>query len=94
MIASAYPDPITRLRSVLARMRGIRVSSIWGGTPVVSAVGPAVFGDFLPDALADGRFRAAPEPRVVGTGIASIPEALAVLRGGVSAAKIVVSIEP
>ncbi|WP_281534534.1 zinc-binding alcohol dehydrogenase family protein [Cryobacterium breve] len=35
-IASAYPDPLTRVRSFLARARGIRVTSIWGGTPVQS----------------------------------------------------------
>jgi D-arabinose 1-dehydrogenase-like Zn-dependent alcohol dehydrogenase len=92
-IASAYPDPITRVRSLLARRRGIRVTSIWGGTPVVSPVGPAVFTDFLPDALADGTFRPAPEPRVIPGGLARIPEALSELRRGVSAAKIVVSFD-
>ena len=93
-IASAYPDPLTRLRSLIACRRGIRVSSIWGGTPVQSPVGPAIFRDFLPGALSDGRFRPAPEPRVVGVGLQQIPAALAELREGVSAAKIVVTIEP
>lgn len=93
-IASAYPDPITSVRSVIARTRRIRVSSIWGGTPVTSPVGPAVYRDFLPAALADGRFRPAPDPRVVGTGLADIPEALATLRAGVSATKLVVTITP
>jgi NADPH:quinone reductase-like Zn-dependent oxidoreductase len=92
-IASAYPDPITRIRSLIARPRGIHVSSIWGGTPVVSPVGPAVYRDFLPAALADGRFRPAPEPRVVGSGLSAIPGALATLRDGVSASKIVVTID-
>jgi NADPH:quinone reductase-like Zn-dependent oxidoreductase len=92
-IASAYPDPITRVRSLLARWRGIRVTSIWGGTPVVSPVGPAIFSDFLPRALADGTFRPAPEPRVMPGGLARIPEALSELRRGVSAAKIVVSFD-
>lgn len=93
-IASAYPDPITKLRSLLARPRGIRVSSIWGGTPVLSPVGPAVFRDYLPEALADGRFRPAPEARVVGIGLSQIPAALAYLRDGVSATKLVVTIDP
>lgn len=92
-IASAYPDPITRIRSLVARPRGIRITSIWGGTPVVSPVGPAVFTDFLPRALADGTFRPAPEPRVVTGGLGQIPEALSELRRGVSAAKIVVSFD-
>ncbi|MGN6445730.1 zinc-binding alcohol dehydrogenase family protein [Amnibacterium sp.] len=92
-IASAYPDPITRARSLAARARGLRVSSIWGGTPVRSAVGPAVFRDYLPPALEDGRFRAAPGPVVVGASLGDIPEALARLRAGVSASKLVVTLE-
>lgn len=93
-IASAYPDPITRLRALLERTRGIRVTSIWGGTPVVSPVGPAIFRDFLPEALASGRFRPAPEPRLSGVGLSQIPGALAELRAGVSAAKLIVTIDP
>lgn len=93
-IASAYPDPITRLRSLLARPRGIRVTSIWGGTPVQSPVGPALYRDFLPSALADGRYRPAPDPRVVGAGLDQLPSALAELRKGVSATKLVVAIDP
>ncbi|WP_233188895.1 zinc-binding alcohol dehydrogenase family protein [Subtercola sp. Z020] len=91
-IASAYPDPLTRIRSVMARTRGIRISSIWGGTPVQTEVGPAIFRDYLPAALAGGGFRPAPEPRVTGAGLQHIPDALATLRAGVSAAKIVVTI--
>jgi NADPH:quinone reductase-like Zn-dependent oxidoreductase len=92
-IASAYPDPVTRTRALIARTRGVRISSIWGGTPVRTAVGPAVFQDFLPAALRDGRFRPAPEPDVTGTGLAALPDALAALRAGVSATKLVVSLD-
>jgi NADPH:quinone reductase-like Zn-dependent oxidoreductase len=92
-IASAYPDPVTKVRSFLARLRGIRITSIWGGTPVVSPVGPAVFRDFLPAALADGRFRPAPDPMVVGHGLEALPGALQTLRDGVSATKVVVGID-
>jgi NADPH:quinone reductase-like Zn-dependent oxidoreductase len=92
-ISSAYPDPITRLRSLIARSRGIRISSIWGGTPVLSPVGPAVYRDFLPEALAERRFRPAPEPRVVGSGLDKLPGALTTLRQGVSASKIVVTVD-
>lgn len=92
-IASAYPDPITRARSLAARMRGLRVSSIWGGTPVRSAVGPAVFRDFLPAALEDGRFRPAPDPAIVGASLQDIPGALERLRTGVSASKLVVTLD-
>jgi NADPH:quinone reductase-like Zn-dependent oxidoreductase len=93
VIASAYPDPITRLRSLLAKTRGLRVTSIWGGTPVHSAVGPAIFRDFLPAALADGRFRPAPDPIGGRVGLLQVPDALGALRAGVSAAKVVVSLD-
>lgn len=91
-IASAYPDPVTRTRALLARTHGLRVSSIWGGTPVRSRVGPAVFQDFLPQALAEGRFHPAPEPVVTGSRLHDLPGALDVLRAGVSARKIVVTL--
>lgn len=91
-IASAYPDPITKTRALIARTRGIHVSSIWGGTPTHSPIGPAIFQDFLPTALEDGRFRPMPEPVVTGSGLQDLPDALDALRAGVSAAKIVVAI--
>ena len=90
-IASAYPTPPTRLRASVERRRGITISAIWGGTPVDSAVGPAVYADFLPGALAEGRFVAAPPPLVVGAGLETVPAALVRLGEGVSAQKIVVS---
>ncbi len=91
-IASAYPDPLTRTRSLIARTRGLHVSSIWGGTPVQSPVGPAIFRDFLPQALREGRFRPAPEPVIAGSRLQDLPGALRTLRAGVSAAKLVVTI--
>ncbi|SMH28312.1 NADPH:quinone reductase [Rathayibacter oskolensis] len=91
-IASAHPTPVTALRAALARRRGVHVSAIWGGSPKDTAVGPAVWNDYLPAALADGRHRAAPEARVVGHGLAAIPEALARLRAGARAEKFVVTL--
>ena len=90
-VASAYPTPETTMRRALARRQGIAVSAIWGGTPVDSVVGPVVYG-FLSDGLADGRYRAAPPPLVIGDGLASIPAALDRLRLGVSAQKVVVTL--
>ncbi|WIB68413.1 zinc-binding alcohol dehydrogenase family protein [Curtobacterium sp. MCBD17_035] len=92
-LASAYPTPATRLRARSARREGITVSAIWGGTPLVSQVGPLVYEAFLPQALATGRYVAAPEREVVGHGIAAVPEALARLRRGVSARKLVVTLD-
>jgi NADPH:quinone reductase-like Zn-dependent oxidoreductase len=92
-VSSAQPSPITTLRSRLARRRGIRVTSIWGGTLKDNEVGPAIYADFLPSALASGAYRAQPEATVVGEGLDSIPAALDRLRQGISATKLVVTIE-
>lgn len=91
-VASAYPSPVTAFRKQVARPYGVRVSAIWGGTPAVGPVGPALFRDFLPAALADGRYRPSPVAEVVGHELAAIPAALVRLRGGVSARKLVVSL--
>ncbi|MGI3783267.1 MAG: zinc-binding alcohol dehydrogenase family protein, partial [Janthinobacterium lividum] len=92
-VASAYPSPVTAVRKQLARPYGVRVSAIWGGVPARTAVGPAVFREFLPAALADGRYRASPPAEVVGHGLDAIPAGLARLRQGVSARKLVVSLD-
>ncbi len=60
----------------------------------VSAAACGLFETFLPEALAGGTFRPAPPPRVIGTGLDCIPDALTTLRRGVSASKIVVTVEP
>jgi hypothetical protein len=56
-------------------------------------VSKAVYEDFVPAALAVGRYQAAPEPRVVGHGLQHIQAALDAQLKGVSAAKIVVSLD-
>lgn len=75
-----------------ARTRGVRTRFIWGGAPVNNAVGPMIFQEFLPAALADGRYRAVPPIEVVGEGLAALPLALERQRQGVSATKLVVRI--
>jgi NADPH:quinone reductase-like Zn-dependent oxidoreductase len=76
-----------------ARARKIGTKFIWGGSPVDNDVGPAVFVDFLPRALADGRFVAAPPPVVVGSGLEAIETGFEAQRRGVSAKKVVVSLK-
>ena len=91
-IAAAQPAIAIRL-ALLARPRhGVTVTPIWGGTLRTNEVGPAIFTDFLPAALASGAYRAAPEPEVVGDGLEAIPAALGRLKQGVSAKKLVVRI--
>lgn len=53
--------------------------------------GHTYFRDFLPSALKDGRYRAMPDPYVVGDGLHGIQTGLEVLGNGVSAKKVVVT---
>ncbi|KAK9775003.1 putative Enoyl reductase (ER) domain-containing protein [Seiridium cardinale] len=55
-------------------------------------VAAPIFNDYLPGALADGSIVPAPEAQVTGKGLESIQEAYDVLKNGVSAKKIVVTI--
>ena len=91
-VASARPGPPTQLRARRARRLGVQVSIVWGSTLKDNEVGPAIYADFLPAALAAGSYRAAPEASVVGDGLARIPDALQQLRAGVSATKLVVTV--
>jgi NADPH:quinone reductase-like Zn-dependent oxidoreductase len=78
------------LLALKARRRGVRTKMIWGSALIANAVGPMIFEAFLPTALAEARFVAAPHPTVVGAGLAQIPAALERQRQGVSASKLVV----
>ena len=75
-----------------ARRRGVRTKFIWGSALIGNEVGPLIFEAFLPAALAEARFVAAPRPTVVGAGLAQVPVALERQRLGVSAAKLVVTL--
>jgi NADPH:quinone reductase-like Zn-dependent oxidoreductase len=89
-IASAQPGPVERIQSRRQRRKGIQLSLIWGGTLKDNEVGPAIYVEFLPAALAAGAYRAAPEAVIVGEGLEQIPVAIDRLRKGVSAKKLVV----
>ena len=52
----------------------------------------AIYGNFLPKALKEGKYVCAPEPMVVGKGLESVQEALDVQKKGVSARKVVVTL--
>jgi len=82
----------TMTQTLKARRRGVRTKMIWGSTLIANEVGPMIFEAFLPAALAEARFIAAPSPTVVGTGLAHIPAALERQRLGVSATKLVVKL--
>ncbi|KAI9752484.1 MAG: hypothetical protein M4579_005608 [Chaenotheca gracillima] len=55
-------------------------------------VSKAIYETFLPQALAEGRFVAAPEPHVVGKGIEYVQAGLDALKNGVSAKKVVITL--
>lgn len=78
--------------AVLCRIRGIRTKFIFGTSLITNEVDKIVYVDFLPQALAAGTYVAAPDPSVVGNGLASIQTALDVQRKGVSATKVVVTL--
>lgn len=71
---------------------GIKWKFILGSEPDRNEVGPAMYNDFLPAALKSGQFRALPEAQVVGHGLEKVQEAMDILKGGVSAKKIVVTL--
>ncbi|KAL1870763.1 hypothetical protein Daus18300_005083 [Diaporthe australafricana] len=77
---------------VKKNVKGVKVEFVWGSDLNDGRVAEAVYGDFLPTALARGRFIPAPEPQVVGHGLDKVQEAFEVGRKGVSAKKIVVTV--
>jgi NADPH:quinone reductase-like Zn-dependent oxidoreductase len=92
-VVSAQPEALARMLGRLARARsqGVTVSGIWGGTLKDNEVGPAIYRDFLPAALARGDYQAAPGPVVVGHGLAAIPGGLSRVREA-NASKLVVTL--
>jgi len=75
-----------------SRMRGIRTKFIFGDSLANNEVGRMIYMDFLPKALAEGRYTAAPEPSIVGHGLDCIQTAFSVQRRGMSARKVVVTL--
>jgi NADPH:quinone reductase-like Zn-dependent oxidoreductase len=75
-----------------ARRRGVGVKYIFGTTLKANQVSGLVYRDFLPGALAAGRYLAAPKPLVTGHGLPAVQRALDIQRAGVSAAKVVVTL--
>ena len=78
--------------AIKSRTRRIRSKFIFGSSLINNEVGPMIYSDFLPQALAEGRYVAAPDPMVVGRGLDLIPAAMDTQKKGVSARKVVVSL--
>jgi len=77
---------------VKCRARNIRNKFIFGSSLMDNEVSRVIYEDFLPSALAEGRYAAVPEPSVIGQGLGSVQAGLDVQRKGVSARKVVVSL--
>lgn len=70
----------------------VKVAAIAGTSLRNDEVGPMIYRDFLPDALASGRYVAAPAPKVVGRGLEAFQQAIDAQRAGVSGYKLVVDL--
>lgn len=71
---------------------GVATPFVWGTSLIHNEVGPMIFQDYLPQALACGAFKAAPPYRAAGHGLAAIPAAMALHEAGLSAEKMVVTL--
>lgn len=78
--------------AVKSTIKGVDTKSIWGSDLMANEVGKVIYEDFLPAALAKGKYIAAPEPLVIAKGLDSVQEAMNLNRRGVSAKKVVVSL--
>jgi NADPH:quinone reductase-like Zn-dependent oxidoreductase len=75
-----------------AKRRGVATPFVWGSALMHDHVGPMIFEDYLPKALADGTFSPSPPCQVTGHGLDAIPAAMAMHAAGVSVAKLVVTL--
>lgn len=72
--------------------RGIRARFVWGSAIASSPVGAAIWIDYLPVAIAEGRYVLSPTPRVIGEGLETVQKGLDIMRRGVSAEKLVITL--
>ncbi|KAM0555851.1 hypothetical protein ACHAPJ_006250 [Fusarium lateritium] len=73
-------------------LQDVKTQSILSTSIIGTPIAKAVFGDFVPAALEQGKFKAVPEAEVVGKGLESIQLGINTLAKGVSAKKIVISL--
>ncbi len=57
---------------IKSKTTGVNYKFIFGTTLIDNGVGKAIYEDYLPEALADGKFVAAPEPVIAGRGLESV----------------------
>ncbi len=72
---------------------GVEARHIAGTSLKDDEVGPMIYKDFLPQALENGSYVASPPPRIAGHGLDALQDALLGLKAGVSAVKVVVTLD-
>ena len=85
-VSTTSPIPESKPANVDAKQ-------IFGDTLKDNEVSQAVYVDFLANALSDGAYIPVPEPWVVGSGLESLQKGLDVQKKGVSAKKVVITLE-
>lgn len=75
-----------------SRRSRVHTNFIDGGAIANNEISGVIYEQFLPRALAEGQYMAAPDSYVVGKGLEYIQEGLDLLRKGVSAKKVVISL--
>jgi NADPH:quinone reductase-like Zn-dependent oxidoreductase len=75
-----------------SKVKRVDIKFIFGSSLMGNEVSRVVYEDYLPTALAEGKYIAAPEPQIVGKGLEYVQEAFDVNMMGVSAKKVVVSL--
>ena len=63
-------------QTIRSKTMGVTVKMINGSDLVANEVGKAIYVDFLPRALEEGKFTPAPEPQVLGKGLELVQEAM------------------
>ncbi|KAG5799597.1 hypothetical protein H9Q69_001435 [Fusarium xylarioides] len=80
------------VRSTSSEVAGVEAKTILSTSIINTPVAKAVFGDYIPAALEQGKFKAVPEAEVVGKGLEAVQLGINTLAKGVSAKKIVVAL--
>ncbi|KAI1841735.1 hypothetical protein JX266_012103 [Neoarthrinium moseri] len=63
-----------------AKFRRVSIKVIWSSDTMSNEVGPAIYNDFLPDALAKGRYQAKPDAILAGSGLEHLQNAIDLLK--------------
>ena len=75
-----------------AKTGGVQTAYVWGSALMKTEVSELIYTQYLPAALAAGKYIAAPAAKIVGPGLDAIQPALDLLAQGVSATKLVVTL--